>query len=100
MSKFFINRPIVAMVIAIIMVIIGVVAMVQLPIAQYPDLAPPEILVTATLCRRRFPNSRTISRHADRAANAGRRQNALYEFGQRQYRSHEAAGHFRRGHRS
>ena len=45
MSKFFINRPIVAMVIAIIMVIIGVVAMVQLPIAQYPELAPPEILV-------------------------------------------------------
>jgi len=48
MAKFFINRPIVAMVIAIIMVIIGVVAMVQLPIAQYPDLAPPEILVQAT----------------------------------------------------
>src|SRR5262252_4206457 len=48
MSKFFINRPIVAMVIAIIMVIIGVVAMVQLPIAQYPELAPPEILVQAT----------------------------------------------------
>ena len=48
MSKFFINRPIVAMVIAIVMVIIGVVAMVQLPIAQYPELAPPEILVQAT----------------------------------------------------
>ncbi|MGZ8521797.1 MAG: efflux RND transporter permease subunit, partial [Candidatus Binatia bacterium] len=48
MAKFFINRPIVAMVISIIMVIIGVVAMVQLPIAQYPDLAPPEILVQAT----------------------------------------------------
>ena len=48
MSKFFINRPIVAMVISIIMVIIGVVAMVQLPIAQYPELAPPEILVQAT----------------------------------------------------
>ncbi len=48
MAKFFINRPIVAMVIAIIMVIIGVVAMVQLPIAQYPELAPPEILVNAT----------------------------------------------------
>ena len=44
MSKFFINRPIVAIVIAILMVIIGIVAMVQLPIAQYPDLAPPEIL--------------------------------------------------------
>ena len=48
MARFFINRPIVAMVISIIMVIIGVVAMVQLPIAQYPELAPPEILVQAT----------------------------------------------------
>src|SRR5512132_4026757 len=48
MARFFINRPIVAMVIAIVMVIIGVVAMVQLPIAQYPELAPPEILVQAT----------------------------------------------------
>ena len=48
MSKFFINRPIVAMVISIVMVIIGVVAMVQLPIAQFPELAPPEILLQAT----------------------------------------------------
>ena len=43
MAKFFINRPIVAMVISIIMVILGVIAMVQLPIAQFPDIAPPEI---------------------------------------------------------
>ena len=48
MSKFFINRPIVAMVISIIMVIVGIVAMVQLPIAQFPELAPPEILLNAT----------------------------------------------------
>src|SRR3989442_3389540 len=48
MSKFFISRPIVAMVIAIITVIIGIVAMVQLPIAQYPEAAPPEILLNAT----------------------------------------------------
>ena len=48
MAKFFINRPIVAMVISIVMVIVGVLAMVQLPVAQYPDLAPPEILVQAT----------------------------------------------------
>src|SRR5438034_266683 len=48
MSKFFINRPIVAMVISIITVIIGIVAMVQLPIAQFPELAPPEILLNAT----------------------------------------------------
>src|SRR5690242_7737605 len=48
MSKFFISRPIVAMVIAILMVIVGVVAMLGLPIAQFPDIIPPEILVQAT----------------------------------------------------
>jgi HAE1 family hydrophobic/amphiphilic exporter-1 len=48
MARFFINRPIVAMVISIVMVIVGLVAMVQLPVAQFPDIAPPEILVQAT----------------------------------------------------
>jgi HAE1 family hydrophobic/amphiphilic exporter-1 len=48
MARFFINRPIVAMVISILMVIAGIVAMFQLPIAQYPNIAPPEILLTAT----------------------------------------------------
>ena len=48
MATFFINRPIVAMVISIIMVIVGVVAMVRLPIAQFPNIAPPEIQLTAT----------------------------------------------------
>ena len=37
MARFFINRPIVAMVISILMVLVGVVAMVQLPIALYPE---------------------------------------------------------------
>jgi HAE1 family hydrophobic/amphiphilic exporter-1 len=48
MSKFFIRRPIVAIVIAIITVIVGVVSLASLPTAQYPDIVPPEILVTAT----------------------------------------------------
>src|SRR5256885_2140919 len=47
MARFFIDRPIVAMVISILMVIIGLVAMAQLPIAQYPNIAPPEMLLTA-----------------------------------------------------
>src|SRR5712671_7665040 len=47
MAKFFIDRPIVAMVISILVVIVGLVAMAQLPIAQYPNIAPPEILLTA-----------------------------------------------------
>jgi HAE1 family hydrophobic/amphiphilic exporter-1 len=48
MSKFFIRRPIVAIVIAILTVIIGVVTLLTLPTSQYPDIVPTEILVTAT----------------------------------------------------
>ncbi len=48
MAKFFINRPIVAMVISIILVIVGIVAMLQLPIALFPEIAPPEIQLQAT----------------------------------------------------
>src|SRR5579864_2333081 len=48
MSKFFINRPIVAIVISIITVIGGVVAMAKLPVAQLPDIVPPQINVSAT----------------------------------------------------
>src|ERR1700694_4043369 len=47
MSKFFINRPIVAIVIAILTVIVGAVAVVGLPVAQFPQIAPPEIQVSA-----------------------------------------------------
>jgi membrane fusion protein (multidrug efflux system) len=48
MSKFFINRPIFASVISIIIVIAGLVASQVLPIAQYPQIAPPTVLITAT----------------------------------------------------
>ena len=47
MSKFFINRPIVAMVISIIMVIVGLVTMAGLPVAQFPKVVPPEIYIQA-----------------------------------------------------
>lgn len=45
MAKFFIDRPIVAIVLAIVMVIVGIVAMLGLPIAQYPNIVPPEIFI-------------------------------------------------------
>jgi HAE1 family hydrophobic/amphiphilic exporter-1 len=48
MSKFFINRPIVAMVISIIMVIVGTVSFLSLPVAQYPNLVDPQVAVKAT----------------------------------------------------
>jgi len=48
MSKFFINRPIVAMVIAILMVIVGAVTIASLPVAQFPNIVPPEIQLQAS----------------------------------------------------
>ena len=48
MSKFFIHRPIFAWVIAIFVVLFGIVSITQLPVAQFPSVAPPTITVTAT----------------------------------------------------
>src|SRR5437762_10141846 len=47
MSKFFISRPIVAMVISILMVIVGVVTIASLPVSQLPNIAPPEVQIQA-----------------------------------------------------
>lgn len=48
MSEFFIRRPIVAMVISILMVIIGLITLRGIPISKYPDITPPMIQVTTT----------------------------------------------------
>ena len=48
MAKFFIDRPIFAWVIALFILVVGSVAVTQLPIAQYPPVAPPSIVVTAS----------------------------------------------------
>ena len=47
-SKFFIDRPIFAMVISIIILLVGTISIANLPIAQYPELTPPTISVSAT----------------------------------------------------
>src|SRR3569833_71493 len=56
-SKFFIERPVLANVIAILLVVIGAVAVFGLPVAQYPDVVPPTVQVTT-----RYPgaSARTI----------------------------------------
>ena len=45
-SQFFIDRPVLANVLAILLVLIGAVALARLPVAEYPDVAPPTIMVT------------------------------------------------------
>jgi HAE1 family hydrophobic/amphiphilic exporter-1 len=47
-SDFFIRRPIVAMVIAIVTVIVGLIAMRSLPLAQFPNIVPPQIITSTT----------------------------------------------------
>ncbi|MFO0845927.1 MAG: efflux RND transporter permease subunit [Gemmataceae bacterium] len=47
-ARFFVDRPIFATVISVVIVIVGLVALVMLPIAQYPEIAPPTISVTAS----------------------------------------------------
>jgi len=56
-SKFFIERPVLANVIAILIVVIGLVAVLRLPVAQYPDVVPPTVSVTT-----RYPgaSARTV----------------------------------------
>ena len=48
MSKFFIDRPIFACVISMLIVLIGITAISQLPVAQYPSVAPPSININST----------------------------------------------------
>ena len=48
MAKFFIERPIVAIVISVILVIVGAVAISALPVAQFPNIVPPEIQIAAS----------------------------------------------------
>mgnify|MGYP004448116493 FL=1 len=48
MSKFFINRPIFAIVVALVITLAGLMSMVNLPIARYPQIAPPTVKVSAT----------------------------------------------------
>ncbi len=47
-SHYCIDRPIFASVISIIITLAGAVAMAKLPVAQYPDITPPQITVSAT----------------------------------------------------
>ena len=48
MSRFFIDRPIFAWVIAIVVILVGLVSIRNLPVAQFPNVAPPTVSISAT----------------------------------------------------
>lgn len=62
---FFITRPIFAAIISIVIVMAGLLALRQLPIAQFPDISPPQIQVSAMYPRRQRRNRGTNHRRTD-----------------------------------
>ena len=48
MAQFFIDRPVFAWVIAIVVMLAGAISIINLPIAQYPEIAPPAVSIRAT----------------------------------------------------
>ena len=59
LSRFFVDRPIFAWVIAIVIMLAGALSIFNLPVSQYPNIAPPQVRINAT-----YP----AHRHADHRA--------------------------------
>ena len=77
-SKFFIERPVFASVLSIIIVLAGLVAMRALPISQYPQIVPPEVMITATYPGATRADHLPVGRRPARAADQRRREHALH----------------------
>ena len=82
-SKFFIEHPVLANVLAIVLVLIGAISLFRLPIAQYPNIVPPTVQVIT-----RYPgaSAQTVidsGGAADRTAGQRRSRNALHAVDQR-----------------
>ncbi len=85
-SVFFINRPIFASVLSIIITLAGGIAVFTLPVAQYPEITPPTVEVTATYPGANAASRRRYGRRADRAERQRRREHALHELAVHQRR--------------
>ena len=90
------------MVIAIVIVIMGVVAIPTLPIATYPEVVPPVVQIIANLSRRQLAGPREDRRPADRAATGRARRHAVLLLAQLERRHAHHRRHLRawHGHRS
>ena len=101
MSRFFIRRPIVAIVIAILFVIGGAVMVFRLPVAQFPEIAPPQIETTAVYTGCRRAHRRAVGGDADRRAGERREAHDLHAGDLRERRHDDAPGlvRDRHGHR-
>ena len=86
LSSVFVDRPRLAIVIAIVTTIAGLLALLTIPIAQYPDIVPPQVSVTTFYRGRQFRRCRRDDCPADRGPGRRRGQDALHEKRQRRRR--------------
>ena len=99
MINFFIDRPIFAWVIAIVIMLAGALAIPSLPVAQYPAIAPPQVAISATYPGASAETLREHGRPGHRAAAQRARPPALLHVRQQQGRQHGDHAHLRAGHR-
>ena len=83
-SAIFVDRPRLAVVIAIVITIAGALALLRIPVAQFPDIVPPQVQVTATYPGASAAVVEATRRAADRGAGRRRRQDDLHEVDERQ----------------
>ena len=99
LARFFIDRPIFAWVISIVIMLVGGVAAFMLPVAQYPDITPPTVQVACSVSRRQRQSGRRFRGGPDRTASQRRRAHALHVVAMHQRRRLQSDGHLRAGHR-
>ena len=83
LSAVFVDRPRLAIVIAIVTTIAGLLALLSIPVAQYPDIVPPQVSVTTTYPGRLGCGGGFHDSAADRGPGHRRRQDDLHEERQR-----------------
>ena len=84
LSSVFVDRPRLAIVISIVITIAGLIAIKALPVAQFPEIVPPQVEVSATYPGAGVRRGRGDRGPADRIRGRGRRQHALHEVDERQ----------------
>ena len=78
-SKFFIDRPIFAGVLSVLIFLAGLLALRVMPISEYPEVVPPSVVVRAQYPGRQPEGDRRDGGDADRGADQRRRGHALHE---------------------
>ena len=100
LSKFFIDRPIFAGVLSLLIFLAGLISLMALPISEYPEVVPPTVVVRAAYPGRQPEGHRRDRRRAARAADQRRRGHALHVLAGDVRRRDDADGHVRARHRS